>query len=240
MKLTDAEFAAMPPKSLKNAEVVQIYRDHDYIDAYALHTDKRVLDNGYKAAVGSGENWDTHGDLQRDFLIAVGMKPNHSLLEIGCGTGRLARKVVPYLDVGHYCGIDISIQAVISASSLSDSEGWAERKPEFLFREYPNRKFDFAWAFSVFIHLPPNYCEGVMAKVASCLAPAGRFYWSFTPEERNWRSGLKQFRATVESYRGFANHQGLSFEIVPDWIKRAGYQAGRWSGSQRVAVSKLL
>lgn len=243
MRLTDAEIAAMPPKSLKHPEVVQIYLDHDYLEAYALHTDKRIFENGYKAAVGSGDNWDSHGDLQRDFLIKMGLRPQHHLLEIGCGTGRLARKVTAYLEVGHYVGVDISLEAIRASLLLSGVEGWTARDPRFYQHDVPpeaRRPFDVAWAFSVFIHLPPDEIGAVMRRVGSLLAPAGRFYWSFTAEQKNWRSGLKQFRATVESYRKFAKRAGLSFELVPDWIKRSGYVAGRWSGGQQVAVSRRL
>lgn len=237
MKLTDRDIEAMPPKSLQDPDVVQIYRAHEFVDAYALHTDKRVRETGYKAAVGSGDNWDSHGDLQRDFLIVMGMKPHHYLLEVGCGTGRLARKVAPFLEVDHYTGVDISAEAVRSCAALAAAEGWAERRPSFLLREFPHRHFDFAWAFSVFIHLPPEECVATLQRVAARLAPDGRFYWSFVPEERNFRSGLKQFRATLAAYRGFAKSAGLTFEPVPDWISRAGYKAGRWSGSQHVALS---
>jgi hypothetical protein len=50
---------------------------------------------------------------------------------------------------------------------------------------------------------------------------------------------VKQFRHTIEEYRGCAQRAGLTFEEVPSWIEGAGHTPGRWTGSQRVALSRL-
>lgn len=239
-KLTDAELAAMPAKTKMDPITVALYQEHEFLTAYALHTDRRIEITGYKSAVGADEhNWDSHGELQRAFLIDRGLLPHHRLLEVGCGTGRLARKITPYLEVGNYHGIDISNGALEAAAELSGVEGWAARLPAYSLGAVPDGTpaFDFAWAFSVFIHLPREVIQQVMANVASVLAPAGVFYWSYVPEQRNWRSGVKQFRATRDVYMACARAAGLTFEEVPNWISVAGYTPGRWSGGQLVACS---
>ena len=96
--LTADELAALPPKARRDPKTVAIYAEFDYLTAYAMHTDRRVLTEGIGPAAGadaSRDNWDSHGELQRDFLITQGLRPEHCLLDIGCGGGRLARKVVP-------------------------------------------------------------------------------------------------------------------------------------------------
>ena len=42
-------------------------------------------------------------------LLAAGMTPEDTLLDIGCGALRLGHKAVPYLDPGHYWGTDASL-----------------------------------------------------------------------------------------------------------------------------------
>lgn len=232
----------MPAKTKKHPEVIALYREHDFLTAYALHTDQRIRTTGYQAAVGAGDNWDEHGRLQRDFLVRVaGLRPEHRLLEFGCGTGRLARQVVPYLEPDHYLGVDISEGAIAAARELAEKEGWAARAPSFALGAVPavlTPQFHCAWAYSVFIHLPPDAIVAVMRQVAAFMVPAGRFYWSYVPEQKNWRSGVKQFRATLEVYRKCAKSAGLTFEDVPNWISKAGHKPARWTGSQRVAVSR--
>lgn len=243
MKLTDAEIATMPPKTLKDPATVALYREHEFLDAYALHTDRRVRDNGYKAAVGaSEENWETHGRLQFDFLRSVGLLPHHRLLEIGCGTGRLARQVVPFLSPGHYCGVDISCGAVMAALELAGIEGWIDHQPSFRYASQgppSEQRFDFLWSFSVFIHLPEDRTVESMRLAAGAMHAGSRFYWSYVAEPENRRTGVKQFRKTLKVYAACARAAGLDFKPVPDWIARAGHRAGRWSGNQLVAVSQL-
>ena len=241
-KLTDAELAAMPPKSVRYEDEVKLYRENDFLTAYALHTDKRIAETGYKAAIGGGENWDEHGDLQRDFLIQRGLLPQHCLLDIGCGTGRLARKVVPYLEPYRYIGYDISVEAIRAAERLSFSEGWEDRFPKFFLGDIYTYgvPVDFAWAFSVFIHLPLEKVRDVMDRVTRRLKPDGQFLFSYVPEDRSWRSGLKQFRHTINDYKSAAGGAGLTFEDVPDWVINTIGSHPRWAGSQRIACARRI
>jgi SAM-dependent methyltransferase len=240
LRLTDKELAEMPAKSTRDAEVTALYQAHDFIDAYALHTARRIEQTGYRAAIGGGDNWDEHGTLQRDFLISQGLKPHHKFLDIGCGTGRLARKVVPYLDRQRYLGVDIARAAIESACRVMADENLSYKCPAFWTGEIPlDRQFDFIWSFSVFIHLPQGIMESVMARAAAVMHADSRFYWAYAPEPKSYRSGMKQFRHTLKDYQTAAANSGLTFEDVPDWIAKAGHTQGRWSGSQRVALSKL-
>lgn len=227
-RLTQAELDALPQKTKKNPDVVKMYLEHDFLTAYAKHTDFRVVVNGYKGAIGANKDWERHGQLQLEFLKSQGMQPSHTLLDIGCGTGRLARKAVPYLDAGCYTGFDISEGAVKAAWELSAQEGWINKGPFFSFALVGVTPVDYAWAFSVFIHLPDDECGSLMQRVASWLAPGGKFFFSYVPEKVEARTGLKQFRHTLECYQRMCGNAGLSFEDVP------------WGAEQRIALARHL
>lgn len=226
-KLTDKEFALISAKSKKNEEVVQLYRDHDFLEAYAKSTDYRVEHDGYRAAVGGEHDWERHGVLQSEFLKSVGLRPQDWLLDIGCGTGRLARKIVPFLNARHYTGFDLSTKAIAAAEALSVEEGWAARRPR-LTTEWPHGKvFDVLWAFSVSIHLPEDEMLDLWKRAASVMRPNSRFYFSYNADSVNLRTGLKQFRKTQATYDRI--------------IKAAGFLVAttKWSGEQTVVRGVL-
>jgi cyclopropane fatty-acyl-phospholipid synthase-like methyltransferase len=173
-------------------------------------------------------------------LKSQGMAPRHKLLEIGCGTGRLARKASKYLHMRKYYGLDISEAAIANCRELSQTEGWADRDPTFWVGELPpGRSYDYIWAFSVAIHLPLDVWTEVLQRTARSMTPESKFFYSYVPEPKAWRSGVKQFRNTLQEYQQAAKNAGLSFSDVPNWMKVAGYEQGRWSGSQKVALSQL-
>ena len=245
MKLTNAELAALPEKCKRDPAIVALYQQHDYLQAYALHTDRRVFTTGYQDAAGadaSRNNWDSHGNLQRDFLIMQGLQPNHMLLEIGCGAGRLARKAVPYLAASCYYGLDISGAAVAAARHLAAIEGWGEKHPVFWqvgVDDQPRTHwFDFIWAHSVFTHLPPDLVQSVMRQASNYLAPRGKFLWTYIESTDNTRYGLMQFKNKWEVYEEATHKAGLTLTKIPDWVQLAGYTPGRWSGEQHVALSQ--
>ena len=228
MKLTQAELEALPEKTKKDADVVQLYLAHDFLTAYAKHTDLRVERNGYKGAVGAVADWERHGALQFEFLKAQGLQPQHYLLEIGCGTGRLARKVVPYLGQANYRGCDISGAALSAAEQLAAEEGWKCKLPQFS-RSMSDAwlSVDFVWAFSVFIHVPRAVMVYLMRSAAQLMKPDARFLFSYVPEKTDERTGLKQFRHTERTYIECTEMAGLTFQRVLSW-----------SGEQRIALAR--
>jgi SAM-dependent methyltransferase len=242
-RLTSEELAALPEKAKRDPAVVDLYRENDYLTAYALHTDRRVLKEGHEPAAGadaSRDNWDRHGELQRDFLIHAGLKPEHWLLDLGCGAGRLARKIVPYLEIGHYHGVDISAASLEAAHKLARTEGWLERAPLFWIDHVPPvaESYDFIWAHSVVPHLPPPLIAELMVEAARLLKLGGVFYWTYVPSKTTARYGLTQFRTALDVYQACTAQAGLTFAEVPDWVRAAGYVPGRWSYGQSLAVSR--
>jgi hypothetical protein len=60
-----------------------------------------------EAAVGSRshKSWLAIGKMQFAYLKRHGLRPGHTMLEIGCGNLRAGRLFIEYLDEGHYTGV---------------------------------------------------------------------------------------------------------------------------------------
>ena len=60
----------------------------------------------HRAWVGSPDNYDLSSALQFSLLTSLGLRENHTLLDIGCGSLRGGRLALMYLLPEHYYGIE--------------------------------------------------------------------------------------------------------------------------------------
>lgn len=134
-----------------------------------------------------GGLWDEIGRLQFDFLVHHGLKPNHRLLDVGCGCFRGGVHFVRYLEPGRYYGLD-SDASMIEAGFTEELEagGLLPRLPrENVVVEAGfdasgfGVQFDFALAQSVFTHISANDIRLCLIRLARSVRPGGAFFASF-------------------------------------------------------------
>ena len=178
----------------------------------------------HRAVVGG--KWDTVGQLQLDFLVERGLTPASSLLEIGCGSLRAGRHFLPYLEPGHYVGLDpdpglinqgvageLGYEKVLGRSATFVI-AWIESAP--LERFAP---FDFMIANSIFTHMdPPAILEG-LCRCAKALRPGGKIYATFNMGDAiicgkpypvmTWYP--------LEMFEWMARHAELGMTYIGDW-----------------------
>jgi SAM-dependent methyltransferase len=220
----------------REAELARAYRRHDYLDAYAAHTDQRVAMDPREAVGGM---WEVLGALQLDFLKAEGLAPAHRLLDIGCGTLRGGRHFIAYLDRGHYTGLDISPAAIHYAEQLVLDEGLAGKAPHLVlsrakdlkFMEFGGQEFDYLLAQSVFTHLPPEHIEACLAHVGQVMGMDSAFYFTFHRATEAEQTGLKDFRYPLSFFQDLAGRHGFKLQD-----RSAGYPHPR--GQRMVKVTK--
>lgn len=209
-------------KDSKKPEYRQLYERLPFIEAYAEHTNMRIAKDGPELAIGAKQDgqqdWDIHGKAQLDFLIARGLKPESKLLDFGCGTGRLAAKAVPYLNKGHYMGVDISETAIAHCADTIPVENWMQfiHSPSGHIPQPGFWNFDFVFSHSVVTHLPPEFVELIFTDLA--LMQFGVYYFTFKASQTNQRSGLKQFQYADSWLIETAKKYGLHCERDPkEW-----------------------
>jgi ubiquinone/menaquinone biosynthesis C-methylase UbiE len=145
-----------------------------------------------------GSDFEATGNEFLELFIKIGqLKTNEQLLEIGCGSGRIALPLSRYLDhQGSYRGMDIRPEMI----------SWCQRHltpryPNFQFfhsdlynqRYNPSgsaqastytfpfapAQFDFIFLTSVFTHLLPEDSENYLREIARMLRPQGRSLATF-------------------------------------------------------------
>lgn len=192
-----------------------LYQERDFLAAYAAHTDLRVAED---PAAAVGGLWEELGSLQFDFLRSQGLRPEHRLLDFGCGTLRGGRHFIAYLDAGLYTGLDISPAALAYGRELVEREGLSAKAPKLVlglgqdlrFVELAGARFDVVLAQSVFTHLPPELIAEAFAHLRTVMAPDARFYFTYHHAPQVTRTGLKDFRYPLSHFEGLATDHGFA------------------------------
>jgi SAM-dependent methyltransferase len=134
-------------------------------------------DNYYRAFVGVVEKYDIMSALQFNVLTLLGLRENHYLLDIGCGSLRAGRLFIPYLLPNHYFGIEPEKWLVEEGIEKEMGNGIIEkRNPSFIYsKDFNctsfNQKFDFIIAQSVFTHASQGQIKTCLNEVSKCMTP---------------------------------------------------------------------
>jgi SAM-dependent methyltransferase len=180
-----------------------------------------------EAAVGhnpSRERWAEIGRMQFDYLLDHGLRPDHRMLEIGCGNLRAGRLFIDHLDTGHYYGLDISPAILLAAQDTLAREGLQSKLPhvalveDLAFDFLPEGYFDVVHAHSVFSHSPPYVVEQCLAHVGRVLAPGGFFDFTFNRTEGREHQVLHEdFYYRTRTLAQLAARHGLQARLMDDW-----------------------
>jgi ubiquinone/menaquinone biosynthesis C-methylase UbiE len=133
-------------------------------------------DEAVRRAVG-GE-FEGYGALLRDALIFHGLKPNDYLIDVGCGSGRLAKPLAEYLK-GKYLGIDVVPGLVGYARKLVARSDWRFEVAEGLKIPEADGQADMVCFFSVLTHLLHEESFVYLLEAKRVLKPGGKIVFSF-------------------------------------------------------------
>ncbi len=142
-------------------------------------------------------------------MIMAGLRPDHDVLDVGCGVGRMARYLCDYLGpTARYEGFDV----------IEEPVGWCQSHitplfPNFNFQftplfntaynpdptlpsadqfrfPYPDESFDFVFAHSIFTHLLPDQTRNYLRETARVLRPSAISYSTWIL----FRDGSNEYR----------------------------------------------
>jgi SAM-dependent methyltransferase len=179
-----------------------------------------------EAAVGSRshERWLALGRMQFDFLLEHGLRPEHRMLDIGCGNLRAGWRFIEYLDAGNYYGVDISPDILISAKRTVAEHGLQAKLPHLTITGdlrldfLPDAYFDVVHAHSVFSHSPVEVIDECLAHVGRVLAPGGFFDFTYDRTEGREHQVLREdFYYRTDTLLALAERHGLRARFLPDW-----------------------
>jgi len=133
-------------------------------------------DRAMKIAIGS--QFEAFGVVEREILIQYGLQPDDYVVDVGCGSGRLAKPLAQYL-FGRYLGIDVVPELVEYARTLVGRRDWRFEVATGL--EIPERDgvVDIVCFYSVLTHLLHEQSYAYLTDARRVLKPGGRIVFSF-------------------------------------------------------------
>ena len=167
-------------RMLRNQSLKAHSRTHtDFYRAVMASNARRDPD----AAIGSDsrEHWLKVGEMQFSYLLKHGLRPDHRILDIGCGNLRAGWRLIQHLDPGKYYGVDISPEILLAALKQIRDQHLQHKYPHLVlvsdlnFEFLPDQAFDVIHAHSVFTHTRADVIDQGFASAARILKPNGFF-----------------------------------------------------------------
>ncbi|WP_279483389.1 class I SAM-dependent methyltransferase [Aureimonas sp. SK2] len=134
----------------------------------------------------AGGNVSEIGALQRDHLVADGLRPSDKLVDFGCDSPGVKIALSSYLNSGNIYGIDYIAALLADGYDPTPSYHALTGRPKL--RNVGNERnflspfegvlFDAALARDVFTHLPINHLRLCLASLHPRMRTGGRFYCS--------------------------------------------------------------
>ncbi len=197
----------------------------DMVDAYLKTLPEK---EAMEAAVGG--NYERFGALEYIVLRQFGLSENQSIVDVGCGSGRLARRLAGVSDI-EYLGTDVVDKFISYCSKNFDFRGMKFAIVDRVHIPMADQSADMVAAFSVFTHILPEESYVYLAEAQRVLRPGGRIVFSFL--ELSVEMAWAVFEQNVEWVRQGTMAGHLNVFLHPDDLEL-------WARKLNLTVSALV
>ena len=157
-----------------------------------------------------------HRRFQIDFLKSQGLKPQNTLLEIGCGPMTAGLPLIEYLEPDNYVGVDVRPEVLHLSWQQIGKAGLSAKNPRLITsstfgdESLGDLVFDYILTFSVLFHLSDEILDRWFAMVAK---RGGVAYANVntTMDSSTWLQ-FPFLKRTVDTYQNMAAKHGLKTE----------------------------
>jgi ubiquinone/menaquinone biosynthesis C-methylase UbiE len=164
-----------------------------------------------------GGRFEQVGNIELALLQHFGLRPDSYLIDVGCGSGRLAKPLTSYLS-GHYSGFDVVADLVEYARKISGRPDWRFGIVDHIEIPEPDGCADMVCFFSVLTHLMHEQSYWYLEEAIRVLKPGGKVVFSFLDfaDPRQWSiflATIQQSKASIET----PINVFISKEMIETW-----------------------
>lgn len=190
-----------------------------YVEHVARLERRLNTDDALRRAVG-GE-FLAVGKLEYHLLRSRGLKDNHLVVDVGCGSGRLACQLAPFPEL-RYIGCDVVPRLLEYAEDLCARPDWNFVATNGATIPCDSGAADFVCFFSVFTHLSQEDIYRYLREAARVLKPGGLLVMSFL--EFRVPSHWATFIASVDQTREDEHlNQFIERDSIQAWAAPSGF-----------------
>jgi SAM-dependent methyltransferase len=191
-------------------------------------------DEAMEEAVGG--DFAVQGAIQASLLRHYGLAPNDYLIDVGCGSGRLAKPISSYLS-GRYLGFDLVPDLVAHARRIAARPEWRFEVIEHIDIPEADGVADMVCFFSVLTHLLHEQGYWYLEHAKRVLKPGGRVVFSFLEftEPGHWQVFADTLAAT-KARQVFPLNVFIDRDALPVWADHLGLEVVDIRGGAEVIV----
>jgi len=193
----------------------------EYRRTILIEIESRIDDVGYAVAVGS-PSWESFyefGRLEAAILVQHGLLNCRMLVDVGCGSGRLALSL-PESFTGEYVGTDISKPLLDHLSKMRNDPRFRFVHVDGLTVPVADGSADMVSMFSLLTHLRHEDAFLYLRDTKRVLRSGGTVVFSFLDfsQEYHW-AVFRNTVAAVEAGDLYHINQFMSRDLVTAWAK---------------------
>ncbi len=196
-------------------------------DTPDLGWDLNAGDDHYRAYVGPPRDYDLIAAMTFNLLTSAGLRQHHRVLDIGCGSLRIGRLLIPYLNPKGYIGVEPNSWLVQAGIEREIGQDLVNIKcPTFIFSDSltalsPSLTVDYVVAQSIFSHCGKDLLEQWLSQIAFYLKEDGVLFATFLIDDQDFAGEGWVYPSCVkyrpETIAQIAAQAGLTFEIL-NWL----------------------
>jgi SAM-dependent methyltransferase len=177
----------------------------------------------FERLVGPLGIWPHLQQYQFNALTSLGLKPHHSVIDIGCGPITVGLALISYLDRGNYVGLDLLPEPLDASYRRVAKHGLAHKNPTLVCsttfgkRELASRTFDFVWMSQLSYHLDDVQMKLLFEQACSMMSESSVFLADVIDPgleldaDMRWRGFAYHIRP-IEFYESIAQQFSLSVQ----------------------------